>query len=198
MNTARFLCAAASLCLVASLPAANDANRRGRAPAPSATQTAKLDLNTADEKALAEVPVIGPEVARAIVAARPFASVDQLDRVKGLTAEQLEHIRSVVAVSNPEMPRTSARPAQKGRRTPDASAAIREQPKPDLNNADVKTLEKIASIGPELAREIVAARPFASIDELSRVKGISAERLEQIRAQVSVAPRVTSPQIPAP
>ena len=55
-------------------------------------------------------------------------------------------------------------------------------------------LESIPAIGPETARAIVAARPFSSLDELNRVKGISAERLEQIRAELTVAPETAKPK----
>ena len=65
--------------------------------------------------------------------------------------------------------------------------------KVDVNTADVRTLESIPAIGPETARSIVAARPFTSLEELNRVKGISAERLEQIRAELTVAPETAKP-----
>src|SRR5687767_12559127 len=52
----------------------------------------KLDLNTADFKALEAVSVIGSDGARAIVAARPFSTINDLDRLKGFSAERLEQI----------------------------------------------------------------------------------------------------------
>lgn len=57
-----------------------------------AAENAKLDINTATEEMLAGVPGLDAELAATIVAARaegPFASVEQLLRVEGVTAELL-------------------------------------------------------------------------------------------------------------
>jgi DNA uptake protein ComE-like DNA-binding protein len=182
----------AGACLSASLALSAPAAEKSR-PAKQARQTtdAKIDLNTADLGTLEAVPVIGPDGARAIVAARPFATIDELDRLKGISAERLEQIRSVVTVA------TSHVPVKLGSPTVDTGARASSRgtesakPKVNLNTADLKTLEAIPSIGPETARAIMAARPFTSLDELTRIKGLSAERLEQIRAQTTVATPAT-------
>ena len=61
-----------------------------------------IDLNTAGETALATVPGIGPRRAAAIVADReargPFASVDDLDRVRGIGPATVEKLRPFVTV----------------------------------------------------------------------------------------------------
>lgn len=140
----------------------------------------RIDLNTADAADLAALPAIGAELAAAIVSARPFTSVDDLNRVNGISTEQLELIRAKVTV----VPPASARGAAP---QPAASLSALEKPKVNLNTADARTLESVAGIGPEVARAIMAARPLASVDELSEVAGITAEQLEQIRAQVIVS-----------
>lgn len=189
-HSIRFVTAA---CLATGLTiSASAGEQRQRKPAqpanPSASQTqdSKIDLNTADLKTLEAVPVIGPDAARAILAARPFATIDELDRVKGIGAERLEQIRSVVTVA------TSHVPVKLGEPTVERSQASTRgesgKAKVDLNTADLKTLEEIPSIGPETARAIVAARPFTTLDDLARIKGVSTERLEQIRAEATVAP----------
>jgi competence protein ComEA len=53
----------------------------------------------------------------------------------------------------------------------------------DVNRAPLAELEALDGIGPELARRIVAARPFASTDDLVRVSGIGAKRLARLRDQ---------------
>ena len=161
-----------------------------RAAKPGAGTQAKVDLNTADVKALAAIPVIGAEAAQAIVAARPFTTIDELDRVKGLTAEQLEQIRGVVTVATVQVP-VKVGPAANTGST--ANRRERDMAKVDLNTSDLSTLAAIPSVGPETARAIVAARPFKNLDDLSRVKDITSEQLEQIRAQVKVEPR---PEVP--
>ena len=171
-----------------SLPAAERRQAPDKAATPTVAEETKVDLNTADVKTLEAIPVIGPEIARKIVAARPFATVDELDHIKGISAEQLELIRAKVMVSTAHVPRKLGVPADNG----GAATARDMRKKVDLNTADLKTLEAIPSIGSETARAIVAARPFANIDELNRVKGLTAEQLELIRADVTVTPPATT------
>ena len=72
----------------------------------------------------------------------------------------------------------------------------------DLNRSTAIELMRVPGIGAVLARRIVDAReadgpfasvdareadgPFASVDELRRVPGVSARRLEQVRALVTI------------
>lgn len=51
----------------------------------------------------------------------------------------------------------------------------------DINRASPIGLESLPGIGEVLARRIIAARPFGSIEELLRVEGIGEGKLEQIR-----------------
>jgi DNA uptake protein ComE-like DNA-binding protein len=51
----------------------------------------------------------------------------------------------------------------------------------DINSATIEMLAAIPGIGPVLAVRIIAARPFKTADELSRVKGIGKVRYRQTR-----------------
>jgi DNA uptake protein ComE-like DNA-binding protein len=193
------LVASLSVAVGIALSAAADEQRQraSQSANPSSVSAARLDLNTADVKALEAVPVIGADGARAIVASRPFRTIDDLDRVKGISSERLEQIRAVVAVAPPHVPTKLGEPTVAA--PPAAKRGGRATGKIDLNTADLATIASIPSIGAETARAIVAARPFTTVDELSRVQGISAERLEQIRAEVTVnAPQNASRKIAAP
>lgn len=55
-----------------------------------------------------------------------------------------------------------------------------------LNTATEKELQSIKGIGPALAKRIVARRPYRTVDDLLRVKGIGPMKLEKIRAYVVV------------
>ena len=53
----------------------------------------------------------------------------------------------------------------------------------DVNSASEEQLELIKHIGPVRAAEMVQLRPFASLDDLVRIKGIAATRLAEIKSQ---------------
>jgi DNA uptake protein ComE-like DNA-binding protein len=41
-------------------------------------------------------------------------------------------------------------------------------------------------VGPAISRRIIERRPYRPVDDLDRVKGIGAKRLEEIRSLVTV------------
>jgi len=51
----------------------------------------------------------------------------------------------------------------------------------DLNTATEKELQSIKGIGPVLAKRIIAGRPYSTVDDLLKVKGIAPKKLEKIR-----------------
>jgi competence protein ComEA len=60
----------------------------------------------------------------------------------------------------------------------------------DPNRATAEELELLPSVGPSLARRIIAEReqhgPFRQMDELLRVKGIGQKTLEKLRPWVKI------------
>lgn len=62
-----------------------------------------LDINSADQNALEQLPGIGPAKAKAIIAYRqehgPFASVETLDAVPGIGPKLMEKLRDQVRVA---------------------------------------------------------------------------------------------------
>jgi len=63
------------------------------------------------------------------------------------------------------------------------SEFVEEAAKIDINTAPLKDLIKIVHIGEAKAQELISLRPFYSLDELIRIKGISDEALEDIKTQ---------------
>ncbi|HTL79222.1 MAG TPA: helix-hairpin-helix domain-containing protein [Candidatus Babeliales bacterium] len=55
-----------------------------------------VNINTASAKELESLPGVGSSHADAIIANRPYSSVDDLSRVKGMTPRVIEHLRSFV------------------------------------------------------------------------------------------------------
>ncbi len=149
----------------------------------TATKTAaKVDLNKATAAQLAELPGVGPVTAKAIIDARPFKSVNELERVKGLGPAKIAELRDLVTVTAPA-------PAPKAE-APKATAKTKTAPpagkKINVNTASLQEIDALPGIGPVKAKAIIDARPFKSVDDLLRVKGIGKETLAKIRDRVTV------------
>jgi competence protein ComEA len=55
------------------------------------------------------------------------------------------------------------------------------RPRLHLNTATSRELRQLPGVGELLAQRIIAGRPYRSLDELSRVKGLGKERAEAIK-----------------
>ena len=53
----------------------------------------------------------------------------------------------------------------------------------DINTASTQELQQLIGIGPVLAQAIIEARPFYSLDELTKVNRIGPKTLEKIKDQ---------------
>lgn len=174
-----------------------------------------LDPNRAPEEELDRLPGVGPATAAAVAAARdtlPFASAEDLLRVRGVGPSTLDRIRphlnvragvgagSVpgVQVASPSgrgrrrgvALRSRSRP-RSGPRAASAAGATSEGPVAlNLNRARAGELESLPGVGPVLAGRIVAWRsrhgPFATVDGLLEVRGVGPATLERLRPLVHV------------
>ncbi len=94
------------LASAAVLAAAQDSAKTEKAGAQqnaaAETQTAKVNVNTADADSLQELPRIGPVMAQRIIEYRdehgPFQTVDDLVKVRGIGEKTLERLRPLVSV----------------------------------------------------------------------------------------------------
>lgn len=60
---------------------------------------------------------------------------------------------------------------------------ISAEEKIDINNAPLEDLVKIIHIGEARAKELISLRPFSSLDDLARIKGIGSSRINDIKEQ---------------
>lgn len=141
--------------------------------APSAAAPAGLvDLNAAPAEVLATVPGLEDFHARMIVAYRttygPFAGVEGLRNVPGITPEVYEKIRDRLYVP---------------------SAAVRSG-KTNLNTASEADIAGLPGLDSYYAKLIVAYRsyygPFATVEDVLKVPGVTREMLAQFQALVTV------------
>jgi competence protein ComEA len=216
-TTLAFACALAGSVAYAQTPTATKTAKKAvekkvdaKAKAVAAPAAAPVDLNTATTAQLETLPGIGAATAKAIVEGRPYKSVDDLDRVKGIGKARLDAIRGLVTASSPApaAPVTTAAPAPAPATTKPAAkakAAVAATPAAtagpvDLNTATPAQLETLPGIGAATAKAIVEGRPYKTVDDLDRVKGIGKAKLDAVRGLVTVsnsAPAAVASPAPA-
>jgi competence ComEA-like helix-hairpin-helix protein len=134
----------------------------------------RVDINNAPRETIETLPGVGPKLAQEIIAGRPYKSIADLDKVKGIGPKKLEQLR----------PRVFITPMR-------ADAQIAEHPKTNevlrvnINTAAQADLEKLPGIGPKRAEAIIAARPFQRPEDLLRVPGIKRAQFDKIKNQVT-------------
>lgn len=90
-------------------------------------------------------------------------------------------------------PTSEAVPTPRRSTPPPAEPRAAGQGQPiDINTATADELDALPGIGPALAARIVTARdergPFASVDDLAAVEGISPRMVDDLRSLVTVGP----------
>jgi competence protein ComEA len=162
--------------------AADKAPAKAAKPGAADAKTGPVDLNTATEAQLEELPGIGAASAKKIIAGRPYKSVNDLAKA-GLPAATVSKISSLVSVAEPKTPRTVAKPI-----VPDTKPGL-----VDLNTATETDLKELPGIADAYAKKIIAGRPYKSVDELSKA-GIPAATVAKINLLVTVGSATAAPE----
>lgn len=141
-----------------------------------------IDPNGADAIELDRLPGVGPSVAAAIVSAREsgavFTAPADLMLVPGIGSSTVQKIAPWLdfTARGPRLPR-SQRPR------PSSAETV------EVNSASEDELVRLPGIGPALARRIVEARPFSSVEDLQRVRGVGPATIERLKPFVRVGGR---------
>ena len=162
---------------------------------------ALVDLNTASQKDLEGLKGVGSATAKKIIENRPYKSADELSKA-GISTKKIEVLKPFVTVGPAGAPQP-AKAETKHLQVPTNTLKAAAKAKVpaglvDLNSADKKTLESLPGVGPKTAEEIIKGRPYKTVDDLSKVKGISKGKLDALKGMVTVsAPKGTQPLTPS-
>jgi competence protein ComEA len=154
-------------------------------PAEPKAASGKVNLNSANQAALEDLPGIGPAHAKAIIEARPFKSVDDLDRVKGLGKARIDALRDLVTTTAPAAAVPKALTTAKGATTKEMPK-LKAGQKVNINTASKDELDVLPGIGPVRAQAIIDGRPFKTIEDVMKVKGIKEVEFGKIKDLISV------------
>jgi competence protein ComEA len=165
-----------------------------------------VDINNASQKELEAIKGVGPATAKKIIAGRPYKSVDELSKA-GFKPKAIEAMKPFVTVGSaqsvPVAPAatkaTAAKPAvtataatassevtKSAKTAKSAAAKLAPGTKININTADQATIEKLPEIGPVKAKAIIDGRPYNSIEDVMKVKGIKGKTFEAIKDYIIV------------
>ena len=83
----------------------------------------------------------------------------------------------------------SEKSAKSKEAAPAAQPTAKKPDKPvDINNATEKELITLPGVGAKTAKEIVAGRPFKTVDDLKNVKGIGDKTFDKLKAHLVCNP----------
>jgi competence protein ComEA len=152
------------------------------------TDDTRIDINSGSAEELATLPGVGDATSKAIIAARPFKSVDDLTRVKGLTSAKVDAFRDQVKAVTPAAETKKATAKTTNTKTVAKKAApLAPGQKININTATLEELDAaLPGIGPAKAQAIIETRPFQTIEDLRKVKGIGPATYDKLKDLVTV------------
>lgn len=185
------------LCLVGLIayrtysPRLNAARPTDEPTSPVTTGALKrIDLNTADRGELEQLPGVGPTVVDAILSHRrdvgQFHTVEDLTAVPGVGDKTLAKLRPLLTVSEPQTEKLERKPTPPPAVVTTAGKIQPGEPPIDVNTASEAELMRLPRVGPATAKAIVTARPFKTVEDLDRVRGIGPKTVDALRPFVTV------------
>ncbi len=153
--------------------------------APKHDAKIEIDLRTAKSQELEMVPGIGAKTAAKIIELRSeFTCLEDLQMVRGIGPAKFAKMKDYF-ISFGVSHQKKVQQEKKGEKEYDKQAQT-----VDLNTAGIQDLTSVTGIGKVTAAKIMAYRQehgkFGSTQDLLKIKGIGAKKLEKILPQVSI------------
>ena len=161
----------------------------------------QIDINTATLEDLIKIIHIGQARAVELISLRPFASLDDLDRIKGIGPARIQDIKNqgIAFVSSLKTEEKIESLTTEKIEVNIENLANTIEPELliiDINSATPEELIKIIHIGQARAVELISLRPFYSFDDLARINGIGEKTVQDIKNQglAWIDPKLNPPQ----
>lgn len=190
----------AVLALVLGISTDSYAKKKKDAEDSGKTAAALIDLNSADQKTLESLPGIGKSTAKAIIAGRPYKSIDDLKGVKGMSDKKINAIRDQVTVgaaAATSVPAAIPKAAGMSEKATSETKAMTEKAEKsksklapgqlvNINTATKEELDALPGIGPTKAQAIIDGRPYNTPEDIMKVKGIKQKTYDKIKDMITV------------
>jgi DNA uptake protein ComE-like DNA-binding protein/endonuclease/exonuclease/phosphatase family metal-dependent hydrolase len=150
---------------------------------------ALIELNTCTSMELQALHGIGPVLAQRIIDGRPFRSIQELQKIKGVGLKVYTNIQENIYIEEGEVhikkESSDTLPIESVKLCPLNEILPKDKLHCiDINSCSKETLMKLKGIGPVLASRILESRPFSRNDELLSIKGIGAKTYSLFRDQL--------------